>query len=136
MAKPGRKTKDDLAHPTVYPMREPPAELVGEQRDVWRSIMLDVPQERMTAENVAIIIQLCRHTVTARIIASIVNALEADGKPPIKAYQEALKMRERETKIISSLAQRLRIGIEGYNRASQKKARRAAIEALPWHEDD
>jgi hypothetical protein len=106
------------------PRQRPPAELTREQAAVWNAIVRAEPADWFSASTRPVLVQYCRHIVAARRAAEMIKALEAsittmsavDGANPLaitlsaaEEFDRLLKMQERESRVIASLATKMRI---------------------------
>lgn len=111
---------------------EPPDELTEEQAGEWRAVVTRLPADWFPRETHGMLASYCRHVVTGRRVAQIVAQIEASEQFDINAYDQALKMQERESRAISSLATRMRISQQATVR--HEKARKGSAVARPWDE--
>ena len=86
-----------------------PSDLTPEQADEWRSVVNRMPADWFSAENTALLSQLCRHVVAARRCAQLIAAAEASDDFTIESYDRLLKMQERETRACATLAVKMRL---------------------------
>ena len=109
---------------------DPPTELTDEQADEWRAVVTRLPADWFPRETHGMLAAYCRHVVTARRVAQIVQQIESAKEFDINAYDQALKMQEREGRAVSSLATRMRISQQATVRA--EKARKGSPVSRPW----
>jgi hypothetical protein len=98
--------------------------LTREQAVVWNAIVRAEPADWFSASTRPILVQYCRHIVAARRAAEMVKALEASiaemsavkGANPLtitlnasEEFDRLLKVQERESRAIVSLATKMRI---------------------------
>jgi hypothetical protein len=107
----------------------PPPEMTSEQTAEWVSIVNRLPADWFGRETQGLLAQYCRHIVTARRVADLIAAAEADTECSIKDYDRLLKMQEREGRAISSLATKMRISQQTTYDKSRKKP---AAARKPW----
>jgi hypothetical protein len=106
------------------PRQRPPAELTREQAAIWNAIVRAEPADWFSASTRPVLVQYCRHIVAARRAAEMIKALEAsiaemsavDGANQFaitlsasEEFDRLLKMQERESRVIASLATKMRI---------------------------
>jgi hypothetical protein len=128
-AKRGRKTAAVLALVTgpinEIPRQPAPTELNAEQAVVWSNVVASQPADWFNSATKPILVQYCRHVVSARRIAELISELEesvaaempeTDGAErllvmmsAVKALDRLQKMQERESRAIASLATKMRI---------------------------
>lgn len=87
----------------------PPPELTGEQAEEWRAVVNRLPADWFPRETHAMLAQYCRHVITARRVAQLVAAAEAAESFDLEEYDRLGKMAERESRIIASLATKMRV---------------------------
>ncbi|WP_366555257.1 hypothetical protein [Aquibaculum sediminis] len=118
----------------VMTVPEPPFDLVDEEAAEWRRQIIDMDPSRCTPETLALLTQLCRHIVCARRIARNITKFNKAKHHPIKPYNDLLRMQERETRCIVSIAKQIRIAVDGYGKTKGRGGRRVSLEASPWNE--
>lgn len=118
----------------IEPVRrpEPPEELTDEQAGEWRSICNSLPADWFRRETYALLAQYCRHVVTSRRIAQLIEAAEAASEFDLLEYDRLGKMAERESRILASLATKMRISQQATYDKSKKKPTQAK---RPWDVD-
>lgn len=114
---------------------EPPQELTDEEAVEWRAIVNRLPADWFPAETLPMLSQYCRHTVAARRVATMIEQLDGLMADEIKGGAKAaevvlssaktvdrlLKMQERESRCIASLATKMRISQQTTYDKSRKK---------------
>jgi hypothetical protein len=106
-----------------------PHELTDEQCEVWAAVVNTEPADWFSPSNVHLLAQYCRHAVSARHIAELIE--RAIGDPDLKArdYSKLLEMQARESACMCSLSQKLRISPHSQtNHRGNKKAKASK----PW----
>lgn len=88
---------------------DPPKELTGEQAHEWRSVVDSLPADWFPREIHALLIAFCRHVIAGRRIAAIIETLLADDGDWLNTYDQLLRMQERESRAMTSLATKLRM---------------------------
>ena len=116
MTKRGRKSSAALAVRPVTPMEAtprpvPPDELTDEEAEEWLAIVNRLPADWIARETYPLLIQYCRHVVTARRVHQIIEGLQKANPDDFdfKAYSTAPRMQARESQIITTLATKMRI---------------------------
>jgi hypothetical protein len=120
MAQRGRRSAASLALATVSPIetvqrQRPPHDLTDEEVEVWVSVVEDQAADWFSPSTAPVLAGYCRHAIAARrvaeLIARAVDDLDGEGKPTltVKDYDRLLKMQERESRAIASLATKMRI---------------------------
>lgn len=114
---------------------KPPIELNDEQRSEWVAIVNAHAADRFTRGQIAMLAAHCRHVVAQRRIGQMVDQL-VDGDRPfdMDEYDRLLKMQERESRCLASLAVRLGFA---YSTAYEKRPPKggAAGAKPPWEFD-
>jgi hypothetical protein len=106
-----------------------PYDLTDEESDEWRAVVSRLPADWFARETWPLLTAYCRHVVEARKIAQLIEQCRGAEQFDISAYDKLLKMRERETRSMSSLATRLRMT----QQATFDKSKRKPIQvARPW----
>jgi hypothetical protein len=100
---------------------KPPDELNEQQAAEWNSIVNRLPAEWFPRETHAMLAQYCCHVIGARRIEQLIANEEMSAGIDLDSYDKLLKMRERESRIISSLATRMRISQQSTYDKSRKK---------------
>ena len=98
-----------------------PYDLTDEQSEEWWAVVNRLPADWFPRETHGVLAQYCRHVVTARRVAQLVAACEAEADLDLGQYDQLLKMQEREGRALSSLATRLRITQQATLSAKAKK---------------
>ena len=128
MKKRGPRSAADLAVVRLDPDRlpKPTIGLTKEQADEWKSLvpdLIDVSRARWP-----LIEAYCKHTVALRHVGQLIDEAEnADGFN-LKEYDRVLKMQERESRCLASLA--VRLGIAQSTSYERKKKNRK--QKAPW----
>jgi uncharacterized protein (DUF1697 family) len=107
-----------------------PVELSGEQAAEWVAVVNRMPAEWFPRETHAMLVQYCRHAVACRRISELIKNCESAEEFDIKEYDRLLKMQDRESRGLSSLATRMRISQQSsYDKQKKKPAGSARP---PW----
>jgi hypothetical protein len=127
----GRKSAADLSvisaggvSTTSRP--KPPSELTTEQADEWRAIVNHLSADRFPREMHGLLSGYCRHIVALRHVGQLIDAAEQADELDIGEYDRLLKMQERESRCIASLAVRL-----GIAQTTIKDTKRS-VTKKPW----
>lgn len=109
-----------------------PRELSPEAAAEWRAVVEALPADWFNAGSVPLLTQYCRHVVTGRRVGQLIRALDlAEGGLDLTQYDKLLKMQERESRAISSLATRMRITQQATFSHRRTKPHRSAG-PRPW----
>ena len=113
MAKRGRPSAASLeitASPIeAVPRQRAPHELNDEETEIWFAVVNSQPADWFDAATVPLLTQYCRHVIQARRVAELIEKATSDPELSIKDYDRLLKMEQRESAAISSLATKMRV---------------------------
>ncbi len=111
---------------------KPPKDLTDDQAAEWRAIVDVMPNDWFGPETYPLLAQYCRHITGARAIAGLLVSVERADEVDIREYDRLLRMRERESKVLSTLATKMRITHQ--SRYDDKAAHRkhANNKPRPW----
>lgn len=132
----GRRSAASLAvisSGAVQAVRRPdaPGELTDEQAREWAEIVSRMPADWFPRETHTLLAAYCRHVVAMRRIAQLIEAQEASEGFDVDEYDKLLKMQERESRALSSLATRMRLTQQATYDKSKKKPGQTR---KPWEE--
>ena len=136
MAKRGRESSAaaELAHfaapLTAVARPDAPYDLTDEQADEWRAVVNRMPADWFPRETWPLLAQYCRHVVNSRRVAQLVAAAEAGAELDVVTYDRLLKMQERESRCIASLATKMRVSQQTTYDKSRKKGSGGVTK--PW----
>ena len=124
----GRKSVAELSIARIDPdrMPKPTAGLTSELAAEWKSLvphLVDVSRARWP-----LIEAYCKHTVALRHVGQLVDEAENADTFILKEYDKLLKMQERESRCLSSLAVRLGIA----QTTSYESRKRGQKQKAPW----
>ncbi|MDQ7262250.1 hypothetical protein NM680_10640 [Paracoccus sp. PS-1] len=111
----GRKPAADLATvATVQDLRRverlmPPYGIGDEEAEVWLRIVEDQAADAFSGKDADVLAAYCRHVVRGNRIMQLIAQAEGGEALDTDEYDKLLKMHERESRAMSSLATRLRI---------------------------
>ena len=131
----GRKSTGELSVIAPKDVRpSPPKDLTKEQAAEWRAIVDRMPADWFPRETHQLLAQYCRHAVTSRRIATLVNAMEKEDDIDPAEYERLLKMHDREGRAMSSLATRMRISQQAtYDKTKGRNAgQTGGATKKPW----
>lgn len=96
--------------------QRPPHELTDEEVEVWAAVVDSLPADWFTRSNVPLLGQYCRHVVQGKRIAELIEKATSDIDPGTKRptltiddYDRLLRMQERESRTMTTLATKMRI---------------------------
>ncbi len=134
MKKPGRKSDAALQIPApveVIPRQQAPHDLTAEETEVWLAVVNSLPADWLSPPAVPVLKQYCRHAIHAQRVAELIQCKTDDPDLPLDDYDQLLKMQERESRAIASLATKLRLTQQATtNHRGNKKP--GATTGAPW----
>lgn len=101
----------------------PPHDLYDEEVEVWVAVTASWPADWFSPATAPLLAQYCRHVVKARMIAELIEKATGDKDLTIKDFDRLLKMQDRESRAIASLATKMRISQQATtnHRGNQKQ---------------
>jgi len=134
MAKTGRRSAASLGVAPVAPLEtikrpSPPAELTVEQAAEWRAVVSRMAPEWFPRETHGLLATFCRHVVAARRVARLIETCVAAEPINVDQFDQLLRLQERESRAISSLATRMRITQQATVHKSRQKPEQSPS---PW----
>ena len=112
---------------------EPMGDLTPEQRIVWVNTVNSLPADWFPQETHLTLAQYCRHIVTAGHVSQMIEQMESQDEVDVTAYDKLLKMQERETRIILSLATKMRMTQQSTYDREKTKGHSAKV-SRPWED--
>ena len=114
------------------PRQPPPDVLTDEQAFEWRDVVDRMPADWFPRETHAMLIQYCRHVVSARRVAEMLDGFAPEKDTPgwLEDYDRLLRMQEREGRALSALATRMRLSQQS---SYDKKRTRGSKGPAPPH---
>ena len=85
----------------------PPMDLTDEQKAEWMACVNAYPADMFDRGKWPTLAAHCRHTVAARRIGQLVDSLCGSDEFDVDGYDKLLKMQERESRCLTSIAVRL-----------------------------
>jgi hypothetical protein len=110
---------------------KPPAELTPEQQIEWALVVNAAPADWFAPYNQLVLAQYCRHAVAARRVAQVIQQFESQDEIDVSDYDVLLKMQERESRVISSLATKMRLTQQSVYSA-RKTRPNDSVGPKPW----
>lgn len=86
---------------------QPPDELTDEQRVEFRRVVNGMPAEWFSVGNVAMLVQYCRHVVTARRVAEQIEAAISEGHAD--ELERLMRVQDAQSNILNRLMMSLRM---------------------------
>lgn len=115
----------------IIPRQPAPHDLTDEETEVWVAIVNVMPADWLSPATAPIMTQYCRHAIHARRVAELIEAKTGDPDLPIEEYDRLLKMQERESRAIASLATKMRLTQQATTNHRGNKTPTATTGA-PW----
>ncbi len=113
-----------------------PADLTKDQCLVWdRTVANEGADTFKTAALQQLLREYCRHVVSARKLAGMIEAMEAVNVNDLDDYDKLLRMRDRETKALADKATKLRLTNQSRytpQAAATAAKRGAGTDMKPW----
>jgi hypothetical protein len=130
----GRKSKSEIevqVPASVEKLERPdaPYDLTDEQSEEWWAVVNRMPAEWFPRETHGMLSQYCRHVVSARRVAQLIEAATQIDPVDVDELDKLYKMQEREGRALSSLATRMRITQQATYDKSKKKP---MTRKTPW----
>jgi hypothetical protein len=105
------------------PRPDAPYDLTDEQAAEWWAVVNRMPADWFPRETHGMLTQYCRHVVSARRIAQLIEQAVAAEPFEVIEYQRLLVMQGLEGRAISSLATKMRLSQQStYDRTTKKPA--------------
>ena len=112
---------------------EPPSSLTVEQKNVWIQVVNDMRAEWFTDSTAPLLAQYCRHVVSSERIAQMIEDLGEDDD--VGEFERLLRMQERESRIIASLATKMRVSQQAtYSDTKTKRSGRSKTSKKLWEQ--
>ncbi len=124
----GRKSVAELSVTRIDPHRmpKPTSGLTAEQNAEWESLVPHLPD--VSRARWVLIEAYCKHTVALRHIGQLIAELECSEHFDVGDYDKLLRMQERESRCLTSLAVRLGIA----QSTSYERKKRSGQQKAPW----
>lgn len=111
----GRKSSAELAIAgalasiQIVDRQKPPHDLNDEEVEVWAAVTSCVAADWFNKGNAPLLTQYCRHVIQAKRLGELIERATSSDQLAIEDYDRLLKMQQRESAVISSLATKMRI---------------------------
>ena len=134
----GNRGRKSLASISIAPpgsievvnRQKPPHDLTDEEVEVWSAVVNAEPADWFSPSTRPILAQYCRHVVHARRVAELIERATSDPSLAIEDYDRLLKMQERESRAIASLATKMRISQQ--STTNHRGNKRPSSARKPW----
>lgn len=110
--------------------QRPPHDLSDEEVEVWASVVNDQAADWFSPSTVPILAAYCRHVISSRRVAELIEKATGDPELTIQDYDRLLKMQERESRAIATIATKMRISQQSTTNHRGNKKPTAARK--PW----
>lgn len=136
MGERGRKSAQSLAIAEVTPVEtierpDAPYDLTDAEAEIWWGVVNRLPGDWFPIETHPLLAQYCRHVVNARRVAQFIeNMSNSEGGFDLSEYDRLLRMQERESRCLSSLATKMRISQQSTTNHRANKGNRGTRK--PW----
>ena len=134
MGKRGRKSRASMSvvRPDTTELIDrpkPPSDLIDEQADEWRAIVDRLPADWFPHETFPLLAQYCRHITRARRLAQLIENNEREPTVNVKYYRDLLRSEVEQSRIIESLATKMRLSQQT---TYDKSKRKPVMGKPPW----
>jgi len=104
-----------------------------EETEVWAHVVSAESADWFTPANAPLLAQYARHVVHAKRIAEIIEKrlCDLDRPPDIAEYDLLLRMQERESRMITMLATKMRLAQQS-TRTHRGNSRSRSATLVPW----
>jgi hypothetical protein len=114
----------------VVPRQRAPHDLTDEETEVWASVVNTEAADWFSPSTVPLLAQYCRHVVSSRRIAELIEKATSDPELSIVDYNRLLKMQRSESEAIAMLATKMRIAQQSTTNHRGNKTSSASRK--PW----
>lgn len=113
---------------------EPPLDLNPDESDVWRDTVEGLPADWFRPETFPLLRQWCRHTVSARRVAQLLDAAMSRDEIDVGELKDLLAMQARETASLKAMAASMRISQQATIHAEKAGTSKAKVGTVkrPW----
>lgn len=115
----------------VVERQRPPHDLTDEEVEIWAAVTGAMPADWFSPATVPVLAQYCRHVIHARRVGELIERMTGDPEFSVEEYDRLLKMQERESRAISSLATKMRLTQQA---TTNHRGNKRPIQAItpPW----
>ena len=135
----GRKSMVELMVPTslaeIFRRPEAPHDLTVEQSDEWHAIVGAMPPDHFMRGNYPMLSQLCRHIVSSRRIAQLIEQVANEKVLDLKELTALLQLQAAESASITRLSRSMRLTQQSIMRAETTKHPKVQTK-LPWDREE
>ena len=134
----GRKSMAELMVPAalaeVIRRPEAPDDITVEQSEEWQAIVNTMPADHFMRGNYPLLAQLCRHIISARRLAQLIDRTAAQTDLDRKEFGALLQLQAAESTMITRLLRAMRLTQQSVMRAETTKHPKALGKA-PWESE-
>ena len=112
---------------------EPPPDLTHDQKVEWQAIVRRMAPDWFPRETHGLLAEYCRHVSRARKLAKLIEKLERSREVDIHNYDRLARMADRESRIMASLATRMRMT---QSASYDRKKGKGTARRRPWEEEE
>lgn len=130
----GLSVTADLDRTLVIRRPDPPLELTPEESNEWSRVVQAMPADWFSPESFPLLMQYCRHTVSARRVSQLIDQEIARDEVDMNALDKLMQMQARETSALKAMAASMRLSQQAsYSArgAGGVKERRSTVKR-PW----
>lgn len=109
-----------------------PHDLSDEEVEVWAAVVNTEPADWFSPSTAPLLAQFCRHVVQARRVAELIERATSDKQLRVKDYDRLLKLQERESRAIATLATKMRIAQQ--STTTHRGNKRPSAARKPWED--
>lgn len=114
----------------IVERQKPSHDLNDEETEVWHAVVSSVPADWFDASTAPLLTQYCRHVVQARRLAELIEKATSDTELSITDYDRLLKMQQRESGAMCSLAVKMKISQSAI--LNQRGNKKTQAGRKPW----
>ena len=114
---------------------EAPYDLTDEQSEEWHAIVNTMPADHFMRGNYPLLAQLCRHIVSARRVAHLVERVANEKVLDLKELSALLQLQAAESASITRLSRSMRLTQQSIMRAETTRHPTAQL-ARPWVDEE
>ncbi|MBA4035479.1 MAG: hypothetical protein C0480_12880 [Bradyrhizobium sp.] len=115
---------------------EAPDDLTVEQSEEWHAIVNTMPAGHFMRGNYPLLAQLCRHIVSARRVAHLVEQAANEKVLDLKGLSALLQLQAAESASITRLSRSMRLTQQSIMRAETTKHHPKEETKRPWDRED
>lgn len=134
----GRKSADALAIASraagaleTHVRPDAPYDLTDDEAAIWRGVTQQMPGNWFGPETYPLLTQYCRHIVRSHRVSQLIQAQEQSDDMALENYDRLLKMQERESRAIATLATKMRLAQQSTIAPDLKKKGAIGLKR-PW----